>query len=556
MKLSCLLFGEVSTGKTSLINTMAVTTELQTDKNATPIEGGYKDYVFSKERKTLHPRLPYDKLHVRDTDGYLFDEKNHGVDDILRGFVECDTYDMTYDKIVIFMIDAYRPWNNTYITVLQNIKKEIAKYRFVEMYIVFNKVNMVKQDILEIDVSRVSGISDNIIKMSCHQLFLDLIKNYKIDVPMGTYEYEDIRLMIKRTYGYKATNNLKNNCREAKIIYSALLFKKPEEDQKQYDYGISLFESLEVNHTKMVNVKTEYLVDMLKENLVDHFYNETIEDMVEMIIKLNKNSYQILEHMFTDITSSKIQLTDNKTNIEPFIKLQEKFKLHFMSSIIRRYSNALDFETLFESFIYDLDTYNAYNANLCVLVINNKQIYNRQYYNRIITKNIPTYVKYYLYLFNMSVNDIATCIELDLLDYKTIDEMRPNSKFYLNYICNHTLDKTKKLYECSVDNNSVEYKRFERIYTSLQKFKETKQFDVFENKDCKELPLSCRSSDIEDTDIDDACDIKTSGNGNDIGIVYDSAIFNNERSPVINNLTNCTVRIRNIHDNDSKQLLS
>lgn len=488
MNCNLLLFGSVSSGKSTFINTLSQKFIAETNVDITPFKNNdiFNDYSFGKNKNIAKYKLDtgseFEKLDITDTQGIDNISSSDKYVEKIKRFID-NKDDLLTNKIIVYLIDASNKWNDVYMSNIKLINDCIhatdASHTWVDVYVIFNKCD---QNTIDIDtkIKNIASINKNIksIKMSCYNTFLNSIAGKKYDIDTNGYKIADIKNIIK-TSGYRYTRGISTGLLKNNVLKCELLKKKAndeDEDEDQEDeQDNDIYNIINKTNDFFTKKKAKYTFSEFSKLLnSDNINYSAISKCLKIINKLNNNideNMTKLKNLIDLDIETRIEEKKERVNIPYLLQMQEEYNYKFISDLVCKHQNKLDFKTLFDSYVHDVNN-NRNSNDICNMLIKDNQIFSKNNFDKIISLNISNDVKYYLSICNMSVLQIDIMIQMNNINYETLDEyFNGFAKLTLTYVVKSANDKNTKIYEYIQDlSKNSEYDNFMTDYKSMKKY--------------------------------------------------------------------------------------
>lgn len=363
MNCNILLLGNVSSGKSSMVNVLSL--ELEAPTSAGKTDCKKKEYIFTKNDKNSNFHLPFEKLSITDTPGFDQDDvQNEEGKHVLNEFIQSVNSE---PKIIMYLIDTSHPKfdKKNHCANLEIINDAICQHNndgiYVDLFIVFNKL-----DINTLDINEKKNIlkkelkinEDQFIGLSCHQIFLNFIKNNNIDIKIPkSFNLKEVKNMVKNA-GYRYQKALKYGIKNESIIRGKHLKKEEDDDEDDESYMIpnDIYNKIQASVEGSCKKHNDLLFEKLESEFsFENFNNDEIIKVCKRIIKINENAPNLskkLDVKFTEHIERVIDcqlfeyFTQNLNNKD----IDDVIYTHISNNI-----DAFSFDALYKIFINIVD---------------------------------------------------------------------------------------------------------------------------------------------------------------------------------------------------------
>ena len=339
MKKKIMVIGDVSCGKSSLINLLSLEIVTTTSK----AQDNTNNFTHTIAHGPLNQVCVYDTQGLTDVTEF----NDSGACKSLDHFLQDKN---TISKIVLYVMDNSRPYiGKLNSEAIINIKNKIDQINNDGDYVVFgvvvNKCDLAGMERTKIlsELQQKCDIVDNIFFISAHQLLLDniLLNSIDLKISVGDYQKEEVRNIFKCS-NYSFTKNVFNGFNNGLIKHTNIRKSKNEDE-----------EEMEIKY--------------------DNIFTSITEIIKCSITKKSFNLKRSIEEKFVTLLTTTYDedaevTTDEETNME--LNIEQN-----ILNLVKQYS----------------DLYDDNFREVCILVQNmflTYQKHNKGQYNVVLFKNI------------------------------------------------------------------------------------------------------------------------------------------------------------------------
>lgn len=509
MRSEIILLGNPSSGKSTMVNTLAVDIRAETCADQSP-------------EKTREYEI--DDMDIIDTCGLdLLLQNDDSVKKEFNNFLNDDDNNNKI-KIIMYLIDSTHILKND----LQNIEyiQECISNKngkCFDFIVVFNKCDDTGTRINRY-FKRIKNIlpNDSVLKVSCYHSFIErarkLNKTINLDVP--NYDKRELKQMIRGAgymYAGELKQQIKNKLFDPKYLKLADIDDECDCDDDEctckegltYDnIYLELDKCKEQAYAKKIYVQFEqldnYLMGCDNENII-----KTCGELVNLINACGQNIEECngkLKNKIHDFIQSKVDKSVEPIELDILNELTNVSEIRtVVYDLLIKNKEKFKFRTLFKNFVNGVHSNELSNDNvndIFKLLVQKDELYEQKNYSVLIGEtNMPKSIKLFMSYMSFSIKNLRILDTFGKINGNILNKYlgdRTHIKFrYLLQTAD--IDKFDNIYK-TINEKSEELEMFMNDFDTLDKFQKTEQMLIDHESD-SDLTYD-QNDELDDSDYD------------------------------------------------------